>query len=170
MKKIVLLVMLIAVFSMNGQKKNQKLKEYKASNGVLYKIGDVVKLGRGSGQNHRFVYVYIGGWGMSMNPESNMLPAHFAGAEMKIKKIHRLNYRVYKGVYFTVGGGNITNYMVRIEPAIESCEIVPCNKDKEKNVTQEDKYDKLRKLKKLLDDGILTKEEYEAEKKKLLNQ
>lgn len=33
-----------------------------------------------------------------------------------------------------------------------------------------DKYDKLLKIKKLLDDGIITKEEYEKEKKKILDQ
>lgn len=35
-------------------------------------------------------------------------------------------------------------------------------------VKEEDKYDKLAKLKKLLDDGVITKEEFEKEKIKLL--
>ena len=35
---------------------------------------------------------------------------------------------------------------------------------------EDDKYDKLRKLKKLLDDGIITQEEYEREKKKILEE
>ena len=33
----------------------------------------------------------------------------------------------------------------------------------------EDKYDQLKKIKSLLDDGVLTLEEYEAEKKKILS-
>ncbi len=35
---------------------------------------------------------------------------------------------------------------------------------------QTDKYDKIRKLKQLLDDGAITRSEYDAEKSKLLNQ
>ena len=44
--------------------------------------------------------------------------------------------------------------------------------NKEKNnsmeIIQEDKYDKLAKLKKLLDEGVLTQEEFELEKEKIL--
>ena len=36
-------------------------------------------------------------------------------------------------------------------------------------VSSEDKYDQLRKIKKLYDEGILTEEEFTAEKKKILN-
>ena len=44
------------------------------------------------------------------------------------------------------------------------------NMDKNKNVivSQDDKYDKLAKLKKLLDENIITQEEFESEKSKLL--
>ncbi len=43
------------------------------------------------------------------------------------------------------------------------------NKVKPKNSLSEDKYDKLEKVKKLLDDGAITKEEYDMEKTKILN-
>jgi len=44
------------------------------------------------------------------------------------------------------------------------------NMEKNKNVivSQDDKYDKLAKLKKLLDDSVITQEEFESEKSKLL--
>jgi hypothetical protein len=44
------------------------------------------------------------------------------------------------------------------------------NKDSSSQNVENDKYDKLRKLKKLLDDGIITQEEYEREKKKILEE
>ncbi len=40
----------------------------------------------------------------------------------------------------------------------------------EKPTTDKDKYDKIEQLKKLLDDGAITQEEYETEKGKLLNE
>ena len=68
---------------------------------------------------------------------------------------------------FSIGGGNIINYTLDIEGAISSCEIKNCIKDR-KDISLNDKYDKLAKIKKLFDEGILTKEEYESEKKKIL--
>lgn len=172
MKKITFLI--FAVFTLNwanSQNTTEKLSEYTASNGVTYKIGDEVKLGRGSDTNGKFVYVNIGGWAVSLNPEENRLPAGSSGLIVTIKKINKYDYKRYKGVYFIVGGGNITNYTIDIENAIKTCEVENCIKEVQKaEVTgnQPDKYDQLAKLKKLLDDGILTQEEYDAEKKKIL--
>nr|BFF40407.1 hypothetical protein BACY1_22120 [Tenacibaculum mesophilum] len=173
MKKTTLLI--IAIMTLNSmqvkaQKKVEKLKEYTASNGVTYKVGDEFKLGQGSDTNGKFVYVNIGGWGMSTNAESNRLGAANSGLIVTLKKIKKYNYKRYKGVYFTVGGGNITNYTIDIENAIKSCEIEICNDKKEVAESKPDKYDQLAKLKKLLDDGVLTQEEYDAEKKKILEQ
>lgn len=74
----------------------------------------------------------------------------------------------YKGVYFTVGGGNITNYTLDIENAIATCEVENCIEEKNERNSSVDKYDQLKKLKELFDEGILTQEEYDAEKKKIL--
>lgn len=63
--------------------------------------------------------------------------------------------------------GKCNKYAEEIKMYIENY-----NSNKIKNnsviVTEEDKYDKLKKLKKLLDDGVLTQEEFETEKKKIL--
>ena len=107
---------------------------------------------------------------MSTNAEANRLGAANSGLIVTLKKIKKYNYKRYKGVYFTVGGGNITNYTIDIENAIKSCEIEVCNDKKEVAESKPDKYDQLAKLKKLLDDGVLTQEEYDAEKKKILEQ
>lgn len=43
------------------------------------------------------------------------------------------------------------------------------NPEKNENINQDDKYDKLYKLKKLLDEKVISKEEFEKEKEKILN-
>ncbi len=172
MKKLLLLGIFSFVFVSANAQKVEKLKKYKASNGIIYKVGDQIKLGRGSGANGAFVYVTMGGWAMIESGKITPLAPSNAGLIVKIKKIKKYNYKHYKGVYFTVGGGNITNYNIDIENAIAAGEIQsPINKKltQEKNNNNNDKYDELLKIKKLFDMGVLTKEEYEAEKKKILN-
>jgi hypothetical protein len=64
MKKIILLILLISSFLMQ-----QKNKRYKASNQVVYKEGDTITLGRGSGFNGNFVFVQISGWTAGVTPQ-----------------------------------------------------------------------------------------------------
>lgn len=163
MKKI--LVTLFLIPTLIYSQKKEKLEEYTASNGITYKVGDTFKLGQGSDTNGQFVYVNMGGWMASTDPQATRLPAANAGLILTVKKIKQYNSKRFKGVYFTVGGGNITNYVVDIENAIKTCEVEICNKE---TVSSYDKYDQLAKLKKLLDEGVLTKEEFESEKKKIL--
>jgi Short C-terminal domain len=67
---------------------------------------------------------------------------------------------------FTVGAGNITNYTLTIDDAIQVCEVVLCENPNNTNNTSV--ADEIIKLKKLLDEGAITQEEYDAQKKKLL--
>ena len=57
-----------------------------------------------------------------------------------------------------------------IEDAIAFCEVADCPTRKEKEDENNDvsKYDELSKLKLLLDNGTLTKEEFDLEKQKIL--
>ncbi|MBC7847269.1 MAG: SHOCT domain-containing protein [Flavobacterium sp.] len=162
MKKIILLLLLVSGF-VNAQ---ENLKEYVASNGITYKVGDMVLLGRGSGGQGTFVYLKIAGW---MAGSSTQIGSAYSGLNVEIKKIKKQKFKGAEKIVFTVGGGNITNYSLEIEEAIGSCEIKDCNTQSNAPVSQTDKYDQLKKLKALLADGTLTQEEYEAEKKKLLN-
>ncbi len=59
MKKLILIlvVVLAGLGLAQAQKKVEKLSEYTASNGVTYKVGDDIRLGRGSSYDRSFVYV-----------------------------------------------------------------------------------------------------------------
>lgn len=157
MKKITLLLALIITTVLNAQ----KLDEYTASNGITYKPGDEIKLNRGSGINGSFVYAYLGLGGQG-------LPSGSTNLIVTLKKIRKFESKRYKGVFFIVGGGNIVNYAIDIENAIAACEITPCDSEDKNNASASDKYDKLAKIKKLFDEGVLSEDEYEAEKKKIL--
>ncbi|WP_281991194.1 SHOCT domain-containing protein [Aquimarina aggregata] len=171
MKKITFLFITISALIFNighAQKKVQKLTEYKASNDVIYKTGDRIKMGKGSSTNGDFVYLKIAGW-MAGSPDATPIGSAYAGMELKIKKIKRYNHKMFKGVYFTIGGGNIVNYNLDIENAISTCEIQNCTGKTRTNIAIDDKYDQLKKIKKLFDDGILSEEEYKTEKTKILS-
>ena len=152
-------------------------KEYKASNGVTYHVGDTIKLGRGSANNGDFLWLQMGGWAAVTSYNQNKgtsqfnIGKHYSGLNIIVKKIKTMKMKGAERTYFIVGGGNITNYNLYIEDAIETCEVAIC---KESNATAtvsaSDKFDRLKKLKELYNDGTLSHEEYDAEKAKLLSQ
>ena len=141
--------------------------EYKASNGITYREGDKIKIGKGSAPDGTFLWVQVYGLATTVNGDknaNNMTRAN-GSAEYEIKK-----FKSWKGKkYLTLKAGGI-NYLVDIEAGIEACEILPCPEKvlKVESVAKEDKYDKLAKLKKLLDDKAITQEEYDKEKSKIM--
>jgi|ERR1700744_81016 len=153
-------------------------KEYTAINNVTYKLGDTVHLGRGSSPSGTFLYLQMGGWGAIMSYSSNGGPNQFnigrgyANTAVVIKKIKSGKIKGIVKYWFVVGGGNITNYNLMIDDAIQACEVVPCQNPNQPVVIEhaDDKFDKLKKLKALLDSGAINQEEYDIQKKKLLNQ
>lgn len=152
----------------------QKLDSYTASNGITYEVGDEIKLGRGSAPNGDFLYLQIGGWGAvagydaSKGSDQNNIGRSYSGLAVELKKIRKQKFKGQEKVIFTVGGGNITNYTLYIEDAIATCEVAACKSEENKSDAQPDKFDQLKKLKELLDQEILTQEEYDKEKAKIL--
>jgi hypothetical protein len=173
MKKILLFALLVFVCVLAKAQ-----KEYKAINGITYKIGDMVHLGRGSSPSGTFLYLQMGGWGAIMNYNSSDGPNQlnigrgYANTAVVIKKIKTQKIEGIEKYYFVVGGGNITNYNLMIDEAIQACEVTPCQNPNQAIVVQQadDQFDKLKKLKGLLDSGAITQTEYDEQKKKLLNQ
>lgn len=159
MKRLFLITAILFSTHLYGE----QLGSYKASNGKLYELGDTIKLSRGSGNNGSFVYLSVGGIGFAANGGTgSQVNYTFANTNVVVKKIKKdLSGRVF----FSVGGGGLTNYTLDIENAISMCEIVDCNSTKQNSPS---KLDELKKLKELLDAGVLTQDEFNAEKAKLL--
>jgi hypothetical protein len=172
---IIIILLFFSALKVNAQ----KLTEYRAINGINYHIGDTVRLGRGSSPNGTFLYLQIGGWGAALvydpdaGPNQMNIGRAYANTAVIIKKIKTGTIKGIVKYYFTVGGGNITNYTLTIDDAIQACEVVPCtNQSAGATVIQQsdDNLDKLKKLKSLLDNGAITQGEYDAQKKKLLGE
>jgi hypothetical protein len=150
-------------------------------------IGQNINIGTGATPDGDFKFIRrnSSGFGTMMimtdnnsyNKSQLSLPRNMAGHKAKVVKIvSRGNKKI--GIRYepliTLGAGR---YEIDINNAIASGELVVPDEFKPKpkaattvvEVNQQISVaDELTKLKKLFDDGILTKEEYEAQKKKLL--
>ncbi|MCC8427010.1 SHOCT domain-containing protein [Mucilaginibacter sp. UR6-11] len=144
--------------------------EYKASNGVTYHVGDTVRLGRGTKSDGTFMY--FEDHGLIPNPRSTRnLPKDFANVGATVKSIRKMKINGVDKYMFSVNPGGPMRYTVFIDDAIEACEVKPCKAANDaKPAATGSVADEIRKLKSLLDSGAITKEEYDAQKKKVLNQ
>lgn len=180
MKQFFLLLLLLVgmiggkVFAQSKQKKT----EYLASNGITYHIGDTIKMGHGTDPQGNFMYVQQGGWAKAVFSDPTQgstqynLDRSYAGSGAIVKKIRTEKFHKLDRVIFTVGLGSISNCDMYIEDAITSCEIADCKKKGETvaaTPAAASAADELAKYKKLLDQGAISKAEYDAVKKKLLN-
>jgi len=163
MKKALLMILLLPVFAFG-----QDITEYKASNNKIYHIGDTVRLSKGSSSNGEFLYLQMGGINAFLGHGHNLnIDKSYANTGVIIKKIKKDKVRGIQKTWFVVDGGNITNYNLYIDDAILSCEVTPCQTGNTQTLSV---ADEILKLKKLLDAGAITQDEYNAQKKKLLNQ
>jgi hypothetical protein len=155
----------------------KRLSQYTAANGLTYHVGDTVKLAQGSATDGSFRYVQYGGWEVFFqsghSSDAHNVERTFAGYGAVIKKIHTFKAHGIVKAVFAVDIGAGSNFDLWIDQAITSCEVVNCAPAGNQLVGRghdEDNLDKLKKLKALLDSGAITQEEYNAQKKKLLNQ
>jgi hypothetical protein len=158
--------------------KAQKLDEYKAINGITYKVRDTVWLGKGSGGNAEFLYLSLTGFAAVMTYNSYKgqdqfnMSRSFQNTYGIIKKITSEGLKDQQKVVFTLICKGGTRCALVIDDAIDACEVTPCNAP---NATQapppqQSVADELLKFKSLLDSGAITQAEYDAQKKKLLGE
>ena len=171
MKKILLVLAWLVPAIVLGQ----NMKEYKASNGRTYHVGDTLKIGMGSTADGNFKYIQVtpppffpprpNGNGMSARKDFSMSSAVIR----KIKTASQITGS--DKVVFTVKAGGIGTYDVWIAEAIAACEVTPCSSSTGNTAsTGGSVADELLKLKKLLDSGAITQAEFNAQKKKLLGE
>lgn len=162
-KLLFVAVLFVPLFS------NAQVKEYKASNGVTYHVGDTLRLGRGTKPDGSFLY--LEDHGIIPNPRSvRNLPKEFANVGAIIKSIRKMTVNGIDKYMFSVNPGGPMRYTVFIDDAIEACEVKPCKTADTAPAQVNSVADEIKKLKGLLDSGAITKSEYDAQKKKLLNQ
>lgn len=168
MKNIIIVIFCLIPFIGFAQ------NEYKASNGKTYHVGDTIKVALGSMPDGSFKYV------LASQPaffpprrNGNDLNARkdFANTNTIIKKIKTGSRLTDNGnkIILVVKGNGLINFDVWIEEAIAACEVTPCATPANvATVPAASVADELLKLKKLLDAGALTQDEFNVQKKKLL--
>ena len=173
-----------------GTKLNEAFRSvkdgYTTKLGWQIKEGDTLKLGTGSRDRQFFSYIYSSpnSLGQIMIASAgdpvvlDYLGNDYNNMVAVVKKFGaKGNKKTGYLAYAVIGIGELENYWVEIENAISYNEIIPSDSKyiPEKEIMEvkvvgqsADKYVQLAKIKKLYDDGVLTKEEYEMEKDKVL--
>jgi len=166
--KLALLMVLIAAPLLSF---SQGITSYKATNGITYHLNDTIRLGKGSNANGSFVYIEDYGPGPIPPPDPNRapsgrsLPKQFSNSTVLLKAIRKTSLNGVDKYIFMVNPGGLFRFTMYIDDAISACEVKPCAADEAKVGSV---ADEIKKLKALLDQGAITKAEYEAQKKKLL--
>jgi len=140
------------------------------TSGAKFVIGDKVKLGYGSNPRKDFQFITLSPWSIA-GPVP--LGSAWNGLNMTVKDFKfEGTKRQGKKFYLVMKGGNLSPYWADIVAAVEQKEIVvPGVNDKSAGQaigSATSLADELAKLKKLYNDSTLTKDEYEAAKKKLI--
>ncbi|MBT9188084.1 SHOCT domain-containing protein [Zobellia russellii] len=157
-------IFLLIIVSVNAQKK--QIGVYKADNGVTYKLKDKITLNVGSDTDGTFNYVTM----PLVSGDDKRGGRHLANSLFKIIGIEKYSGKKRTGVNIVAKKG-LGLIHIDIINAIRTCEVTPCTQTSSTSpvvINESDKYDKLKKLKDLYDDGVINKDEYEAEKQKIL--
>ena len=142
---------------------------------VGYKIyvDQQIKLGIGTKDNGDFKYITSSSFLTAPNARQPSLREHANGHMATVKKLKTTGNSKNGYVYhIVIGVGEPVNYECDVESAIAAGEIVVPDQYKTKTTTSTaptSVADEIAKLKKLCDDSVITKEEFEAQKKKLLD-
>lgn len=186
MKKLLLLALACLPVFANAQTVYKTLKEaeeatkegYKTGSGWVIKPDDKIKFGKGTMPDKSFAFTYVSRsmqiWA-SDDMRKEYLASNYANSEVKVKKIGFIgNKKTGFSPVLVIGVGSLANYWVEIDNAIDAAEVIPPAEFSKKQAGGKSGgigsvADELKKLKELLDAKAITQEEYNAQKKKLLN-
>lgn len=151
MRKILFCLIVLLSLSTYGQ------DSYKTDSGIEFKVGDTLKLG--SPLSHL-------GWTAIFKEKGRktlITNKNFINKEVVIKSINTKDLPVsFSFLIFR------KEFYVNIDDALANKEIIPTIKMELSKKQFYGKYELLKKLKDLLDNGTITKEEFKSEKKKIL--
>lgn len=143
------------------------------SKGMKFYPGVKVKIGRPSQDRPTFNYLTASPalTALTGSYNNNGFGKDFSGMEMTVKKVKKQTTKKFGDKYFVICTANVQCW-IDIENAIETGEvIVPKEYQSASTINASAEggvADELKKLKGLLDSGILTQAEFDSQKKKLL--
>lgn len=179
MKKILLPLLLLFVTTIQAQKNQSNKFGHQSgdtmymNNGAVFVKKQQINFGMGSNGFKGFEFIFTSP--LSIAGQQN-LPNNWAHMSMVVKDFKFYSSkRTGDKIYIILGGGNIVNYWCDIYSAMDAGEVIVAGINDKKTLSSAgaprvDVADELAKLNKLYKDSILTKEEYEAQKKKILSQ
>jgi hypothetical protein len=183
MKKTVLLFT-VSFFGMCYSQTNPVFENdtLKTSTGFKVYEGLDLKIGTGSMNDGDFKFIRTNASSLfnysstagyqGLANQANSFKRSNSGLSFKVKKVMPRGNKKNGFVYYAKIGNGMINYEIDLENAIRSGEIlVPeefMPKQKSENQNSETKYDQLRKIKELKDSGVLSEEEYQKEKDKIM--
>lgn len=138
-------------------KKRGRIDGFIMESGDTLRVGDELKLLSPEGDNSNYSFVMQNA-GLSYEP----LPSSIAHTEVTIKKIKAQSKILH--VYTTTPDGMVFGLVIRNLPAAITQKEVKLPG----SMTQDEAIAALKKQKDLLDLGVITKDEYEAKKAKLM--
>lgn len=196
-KTLYVLLLLIGTLSAKGQDSTLSFPRVSdqedtvwLSDAVRFIVGHDVRVGSGSTDDGSFKYIRISsaswthfsssdGANSRAANEAISLPVTFSGLKMHIKKLRVVgNKKRGYVIYLVLGGGTLTNYECDIVQAVKygeidckNCESMRKSKINTTTIINngQSTADELAKLKKLKDDGVLTEDEFQIQKAKLLS-
>ncbi len=148
--KIFLLAFICATISKAQEK-------YTSESGIIFKIGDTITLGQPiSHLGWKTIYRKEG--------EDYITNKNLVDKNVIIKSIDTTKSEPVLIVEY-----KRRRFFIKIDDALKNKEVMLSFK-RELAKAMDDKYEALKKLKELLDEGIITEEEFEKEKEKILNE
>ncbi|AZA80750.1 hypothetical protein C1637_12000 [Chryseobacterium lactis] len=183
MKRLVLLFTFL-IFGITSAQTAPKFENDTLTTSTGFKVyeGLDLKIGTGSMNDGDFKFIRTNASSMfnyystigyqGLANQANSFKRSNSGLTFKVKKIMLRGNKRNGFVYYVKIGSGLINYEIDLENAIRSGElIIPDEfspKEKSQNVTSETKYDKLKKIKELKDSGVLSEEEFQKEKDKIM--
>jgi hypothetical protein len=157
-KYILIFLVIFTITIVNSQ------NEYKTKSGIIYKVGDTLKLGNPvTLLNSMLSNSSAGSWNTIFDLKNkNLSNTNFINKKVIITKIELFENTAK--LYFTLFRKDL---YVLIDEAIASREVITPVTENLNQSKELDKYDKIKKLKELLDMGAITNDEYEIEKKNI---
>ncbi len=183
MKSIVLYILCAFNLIANAQQPSNPRIENDSlytTSGIIFCKGQKIKLGLGTMPDGNFKFIRINSASIFNNSEvsnynsgfnannANSMNRRESGKEFTILRLEKRGDENHGYTYYAVVAGT-PRYEVDIENAIASGELRFNSLPNQSRPIIFSVADELLKFKKLLDEGLLTNEEFSAQKKKLLN-